>query len=79
MGGGPSQKKTEPKQLISIALLKLHCLDCAHFSSLAGEQRKEMKPVELLRLIVIQGDLGVSASMMAWGGGVTGAFVKGTE
>lgn len=49
---GPLSEKQQ-KQLISIALLKLCCLDCAHFSSLAGEQRKEMKPVEFLTLIVV--------------------------
>lgn len=54
---GAPFSKTEQKQLISIALLKLRCLDCGHFSSLAGEQRKEMKPVEFLRLIVVQDDL----------------------
>lgn len=66
-GRSPFQKNIEQKQLISIALSKLHCLDCTHFTSLAGEQRKEMKPVEFLRLIVVQGDLGISVSMMAWG------------
>lgn len=66
-GRGLPFRKTEQEQLISIALLKLHCLDYTPFPNVVGEQRKEMKPVEFLRLTVVQGDLGISVSMIAWG------------
>lgn len=66
-GGRDPFQKNSAKATHFYSPFELCCLDCTHFSSLAGEQTKETKPVEFLTLVVVQGDLGASVFMMAWG------------
>lgn len=65
-GGSLSEKQSKAIHFYSPFEIALPGLP-SFFSSVVGEQRKQMKPVEFLRLIAVQVDLGVSVSVMAWG------------